>query len=234
MTEPSKRLYRSSTNKVIAGVCGGLGHYLDIDPVVIRVLWVFLTLFGGSGIILYIVALFVIPVDPRPAGEASHPTGPSSAAAFFGAALVIIGGLLLLDNLDFISMRHLWHRSWEYAFPTMLILAGAALLMRKRGSSDVSGTPPAQNPPAGPGGPAETPPKSEERGTQLRRSKTDRRIFGVCGGIGTFVGLDPTLIRVLYAIFTLISFGAGIVLYFLLFLLIPEEDPATLRTAGAS
>ncbi|MBP9212849.1 MAG: PspC domain-containing protein, partial [Bacteroidetes bacterium] len=50
----SQRLYRSTSNKVFAGVCGGLAEYFDVDPMIIRVLFVLMVLFGGTGIVLYI------------------------------------------------------------------------------------------------------------------------------------------------------------------------------------
>ena len=64
---PVKHLYRSDTNKVLAGICGGLGEYWTIDPVVLRLLWILLTVFTGfvPGIIAYILAIFVIPVKPK-------------------------------------------------------------------------------------------------------------------------------------------------------------------------
>ena len=59
-----RKLYRSDTDKKIAGICGGLGEYLDIDPTVIRLLWVFAVLCVGVGILAYIVAAFIIPKKP--------------------------------------------------------------------------------------------------------------------------------------------------------------------------
>ncbi|MDR0853718.1 MAG: PspC domain-containing protein [Clostridiales Family XIII bacterium] len=56
-----KRLFLSDTNKVFAGVCGGIGEYFDIDPTVIRVIWVILALAFGSGILAYIIAWIVMP-----------------------------------------------------------------------------------------------------------------------------------------------------------------------------
>ena len=56
-----KKLIKSSTNRMICGVCGGIGEYLGMDPTVIRLLWVLLTFFGGSGIIAYIIAAIIIP-----------------------------------------------------------------------------------------------------------------------------------------------------------------------------
>ncbi len=59
-----KRLYRSKNNCMIAGVCGGLGEYFDMDPTFIRLLWIVFTLAGGSGILAYIIAWIVIPQHP--------------------------------------------------------------------------------------------------------------------------------------------------------------------------
>ncbi len=60
----NKRLYRSKNNCMIAGVCGGLGEYFDMDPTFIRLLWIVFTLAGGSGILAYIIAWIVIPQHP--------------------------------------------------------------------------------------------------------------------------------------------------------------------------
>ena len=57
----SKKLYRSTKNKMIAGVCGGIAEYLDIDPTVVRLGWVIITLFYGVGLLAYILALLIIP-----------------------------------------------------------------------------------------------------------------------------------------------------------------------------
>lgn len=57
-----KRLTKSNENRMICGVCGGIGAYLKIDSTVIRLLWVILTLCGvGSGLIIYIIAAIIIP-----------------------------------------------------------------------------------------------------------------------------------------------------------------------------
>jgi phage shock protein C len=60
-----ERLYRSRTERRIAGVCGGLATYFDIDPVIIRLLWVLFVFFGGAGVIMYGIAWFVIPLEPE-------------------------------------------------------------------------------------------------------------------------------------------------------------------------
>jgi phage shock protein C len=59
------RLYRSGKDKLLGGVCGGIGEYFDIDPVIIRLLWVIFSLTWGSGILAYIIAWIIIPRNPR-------------------------------------------------------------------------------------------------------------------------------------------------------------------------
>ncbi len=59
-----KRLYRSRTDRKIAGVCGGLGAYFEVDPVIFRVMWVVLALAVGLGLLAYLIAWFVIPQEP--------------------------------------------------------------------------------------------------------------------------------------------------------------------------
>jgi phage shock protein C len=57
-----KKLYRSERNRMIAGVCGGIGEYLDVNPTVIRVIWIIATVLSiGAGILAYLIAWVVIP-----------------------------------------------------------------------------------------------------------------------------------------------------------------------------
>lgn len=56
-----KKLYRSSTNSMLAGVCGGIGEYFNVDPTLIRLAWVIFSLMGGSGVLAYIIAAIIIP-----------------------------------------------------------------------------------------------------------------------------------------------------------------------------
>lgn len=56
-----KKLYRSQNDKMILGVCGGIAEYFEIDPVLVRLGFVLVTMAGGSGILAYIIAAVVIP-----------------------------------------------------------------------------------------------------------------------------------------------------------------------------
>lgn len=61
----SKKLYKSNKNKMLDGVCGGIGEYINIDPTIVRLGWVVFCALGGSGIIAYIIATIIIPRNPE-------------------------------------------------------------------------------------------------------------------------------------------------------------------------
>lgn len=83
MSNDFKRLYRSRTDQRLAGICGGLGVYLKIDPVVVRLLWVGVTCLTGiaPGIVAYLIAWFIVPPEPATVHPAQpvEPTPESTA-----------------------------------------------------------------------------------------------------------------------------------------------------------
>lgn len=62
-----KKLYRSSSNKIFAGILGGLGEYFEVDPAILRLLWILVVIFTGvvPGILAYIIAMFIVPKKPK-------------------------------------------------------------------------------------------------------------------------------------------------------------------------
>ena len=65
MSEATKKLYRSRTERWLAGVCGGLGNYFGVDPTLVRVIFVILSLTFGSGLLIYLVLWLIIPNEPE-------------------------------------------------------------------------------------------------------------------------------------------------------------------------
>ncbi len=63
-----KKLYRSQDKKIFAGICGGIGEYADVDPALLRLVWLLIVIFTGifPGVLAYILAIFVIPLKPAP------------------------------------------------------------------------------------------------------------------------------------------------------------------------
>ena len=60
----STKLYKSTTDRKLCGVCAGIANYLNIDPTVVRLLWALITFVGGAGVVAYVVCALVIPDEP--------------------------------------------------------------------------------------------------------------------------------------------------------------------------
>jgi phage shock protein C len=218
-----RRLYRSQKNKVIAGVCGGYAEYFDVDPVIMRLLFVLLAFFGGSGFLIYLASMIVVPKRPFNQEDSEAGTVQSSVVSIrfiLGGVLVVLGVLFLMANLGLFAFMHAWDLSWEFVFPILLILLGMAIIYYRQNEQVPAAGEPAA---AAPGEEPQPAPPFTQAPKQLRRSITDRKIFGVCGGLAEYFSIDPSLTRILYVVLCLATGGAGILLYFILALVVPDE-----------
>lgn len=145
--EKSKRLFRSETDRVIGGVCGGIGEYFSIDPTIIRIIFVILAFSGGSGIFIYLILWLIIPSasqrtaaateqtirsNAREVGERAKSLGEEltnhanreSSERVFGAVILALGIIILLSNFELINvfLVKLW--------PIVLIIIGSVILAR--------------------------------------------------------------------------------------------------------
>lgn len=118
-----RRLFRSREDRMVAGVAGGLGDHLGIDPVLVRIVFVVLAFAGGSGILAYVIAWIVIP--EAPAGRPAPPDPPGGGGSVIaGLVLIAVGGLMLVDRL-------VPRFEWRFVAPALLIAIGILLVTRK-------------------------------------------------------------------------------------------------------
>ena len=146
------KLARSQTDRMVSGVCGGLGAYLGIEAVWVRLFFVLITVVpNGFGLLVYLILWIIMPEAGREnmtasqtaqanveemagkaqelaqnMGQAVRGVPNRQANIIIGAALVIVGGLLLLGNLNLF-----WWFSFDKWWPLLLILGGAALLVNR-------------------------------------------------------------------------------------------------------
>jgi len=130
----NRRLYRCRENRVLAGVASGVAEFFGLDPTLVRVLW-FLSIFvGGVSLLLYIGLAIIVPLEPLPAGAAAASAEPVEGhrhgaggggrwVTFFGIALILLGGLALLNAVlpGIAAARYLW--------PLFFIGLGAVLVV---------------------------------------------------------------------------------------------------------
>ena len=89
---PKRRLLRSRSERVIGGVCGGLGRYFDVDPVIFRIAAVALALLGGTGVLLYLAALLLVPADDGAAAAAAPGEGRNRGLVIAAVVLLLLVG----------------------------------------------------------------------------------------------------------------------------------------------
>lgn len=143
----NKQLFRSRTNKKIAGVCGGIAEYFNIDPTIVRLIWLLFSFTYGIGFLAYLVAVIVIP-EARTDNSEYH-QGPnhgesqqawnseahkensrhdnSKAMLILGIALVVVGGILLIN-------LYIPWINWHYLWPLIIIGIGVLVILRGGGS----------------------------------------------------------------------------------------------------
>jgi len=131
----SKQLYRTKQNKVLAGVCGGIADYFEIDPTIVRIIWV-LAIFAGVGIVAYIVCWLIMPeksYDPfgssasfdTPARREESSYDREKSKRTLGFALIIVGSLFMLDKF------FRWF-GMDIVIPLGIIAIGAFILFNTR------------------------------------------------------------------------------------------------------
>ena len=147
-----KRLYRNTSDKVIAGVCSGLGRYLILDPLLIRLIFVVLTLAAGGGVLAYIILWIAMPEQPviinqqensspmenqsnkqeepaRPA-ENPQPSNPIEQKPGQRRKGNLIGGLVLITlGFLFLADEFIPNISFGDLWPVILVVIGIGLLV---------------------------------------------------------------------------------------------------------
>lgn len=130
----NKKLRRSRTNKVIAGVCGGVAEYFNIDPIAIRIIWVLLAFLPRvPGFLFYLLCIIIIPEDDGMIYQDDNKdsyANDANPATFISMFLVIIGGIMLAKIIwphlafKFMGLFRYW--------PILLIIAGFYILYKQK------------------------------------------------------------------------------------------------------
>lgn len=218
-----KKLYKSTTDKMIGGVCGGLGEYLNVDPTVLRIAWVAVALItlpvGPAGLFIgglaYIAAWLIIPNNPDEAGlidtqplaqdDAPAPEKDIRSNNFVWGIVLVLLALVVLSSMDHLPFRFFGRGAFA-AMVTMALIVGGVYWMSQNKSQVTEFF-------------------KGATGRRLYRSKTDRKILGVCGGLAESFGVDPTLMRLGWAFAAMLSGGTMIVVYLVMAFVMPEGRP---------
>ncbi|MBD3382002.1 MAG: PspC domain-containing protein [candidate division Zixibacteria bacterium] len=131
-----KKLYRSRDNSMLGGVCGGFGEYFDIDPTIIRLVFLLLVLAAGSGILVYIIAWIVVPLRPESESPGEIATDESGQPLERGDVNKYLPGLILIILGFVFLLSQIWNWfSFAYIWPIIIIAIGVFLIYRAMNSS---------------------------------------------------------------------------------------------------
>jgi len=148
--ETNKRLYRSAKTKVFGGVAGGIAEYFDIDPIIIRLLFVIIAFAGGGGAIVYIILWIALPLEPltsynmnmgggtfgsqnpesQPGTESKNDTtDPLSYPVKKDNKNGLVGGIILIAlGLIFLANRFIPNINFSDLWPLVLVVLGGVLI----------------------------------------------------------------------------------------------------------
>ncbi len=158
------------------------------------------------------------------------PAGPVAVrernSKFWGILLIVVGTVWFLGNLGLPLWYHWWGLAWDVLLPVLLMLAGVAFLFGGRNSLSAAPASPEAAPGTADAVPADAPaPQAVHPAgpSRLFRSRTEKKIFGVCGGIAGYFSVDPTMVRLLFIIALFASFGFMLLLYAIMAIVTPRE-----------
>lgn len=149
--EKNKRLYRSAKSKVFGGVAGGIAEYFDIDPIIIRLLFVIIAFAGGGGAIVYLILWIALPLEPFTSftmnmgsgetADAGNPGEKSTTDYNTGSTSPftlpvkpenrngLIGGVILISlGLIFLANRYIPNIHFGDLWPLLLVILGGVLI----------------------------------------------------------------------------------------------------------
>ena len=202
-----RRITRSQSDRLLTGVCGGVADYFSIDPTLVRLIWIFFTLFGGSGLLAYIIATLMIPDSNSQEGYFKLDSLKSNP--LWGVLFIFSGLILFLqyDDIFYLFWASFWGNFINISIAFVLLGIGIYLLYNRQSQIKSNNKNVLANP--------------------LHLSIDDKKLAGVCGGLGESLVIDPNIVRVLWVFGTFMSIGVGVLLYIILALILPEQIVAT-------
>ena len=191
---PKKVLARSNKDIIISGTCSGFASYLNISPLIVRLLAVISVFFGGWGLIIYLISALILPVNRNfipPDKTEIDDINEGKIKSLLSSALFFAGLYSLLNkwNLSFVVNPNSY--SWNIFIPFAAI--AIAILINRNNRGETISFP--------------------EEKIYLLKSNSNKYFRGVCSGLAVYFDLKPEIIRTFFVIITFITAGFGILIY---------------------
>ncbi len=203
---PMKKFARSKNNVVIMGVCAGIAAYMKTEPANIRVIALLTILFGGWSIVAYLIAASLIPVDKN-----SLPLSQTEIISLRKENFkTVISGLLIVSGFYFAFKiigvaggSRIFILPNDFIFPLAAFAVGIYFIIIKPSKDEIILSAPLE---------------------KLFRSRTDRKLTGVGGGLAKYIEIDAAVLRTIFILATLLTLGIFALLYLILVVSVPYEE----------
>lgn len=196
-----KKLYRSGINKIFTGVCGGLGEFFNIDPIIFRLFFIISLLVGAWGIVIYIILSFVIPNSPLKENQIFNDPNfaYSKLQTMTGTFILLLGIYLLVQDIGLLNYFSFFGFRHQVIIRAILIIAFIMFIVQYDINFDESST-----------------------DIIFIRSGKNKVISGVCSGLGSYFNMDVYIIRTVFIICTILTLGISLIIYLLFAVLVPS------------
>ena len=201
----ARKLQKSGSSKIIAGVCGGISHYLEVNPIFLRILFSLSVFIAGWGLVAYVIAAFLLPQD---ASRYLSDKFTESKLKYFeirssiAILIIFIGIYWFLSDLGIFTYIRFFGLSFTVLLPFTLAAAGLSFLIKSTKLNRNS---------------------VEEYNIKFTRSATNKRLTGICGGLSEYLRIDSAALRTVSVFSLLLTGGLSGIVYLIMYISVPLE-----------
>lgn len=196
-----QKLYRSSENAIISGVCAGIAEYFNVNAAIVRLIFAASVLLGGWGFAVYLLASFLIPAKPY-AYDKRIFSGIDSKR-LFGLLLIVLGFYFTFKSNTIINVLSLFDFTDTVIFSFLVALVGLWILLK--GDSQFVYV-------------------QVLKKNKLYKSKENARLQGLCSGLASYMNADVNSIRLIWLLISFLTLGAGAAVYFIISSMLQSEQ----------
>lgn len=192
-------LKRSSTDFIISGVCSGIAKYLNINPMIIRLIALLLLILGWFTLYVYLLLTFFIPLEKKEAVLSSEEfinISKENIKTTLGSMLLITGLYLIFQNFSFNFLKSFFLYQNEFLTYSFAFVLGLAMINDKLNFSTIY----FNNP------------------VNLKSMKKNKLILGVCSGLAKYLSIDVTTLRVVFILLFFLTLGLFSIFYLLIYM----------------
>jgi len=199
-----KKLHKSEYNKIVFGVCGGMGKYFSIDPLFFRLIFLFGILLGGWGVIIYLVFALVLKKEELsdiPEETEKEEIRRSNSVAVVAGMLLLLGLYELLDNYGYFSVLYLLGVPPGYIISLIIGAILFFILAAKESAAADKAAP-----------------------ERLIRESRKALFGGVCSGFADYLGISANTVRIIFILISFLTLGIPVILYFVFMARVPRRE----------